>query len=683
MRTPNVEWIVRGLWLELVGFAFAAAFGYATGHPAWIERGPEIATVLAAGCALTFVRARPRLAAWIAITSAWAQLTYNVYRGGSFVNVAVAVYPVLIAASGLFLGGRGALWVGFSVCVTLPLSVFLGGTPASSLVADGGREGLWLLVVSLCNISAAVLSYSAIKSYSVVLDSALRERSKYRRLFAESPDGLIVAGADGLILEANEAAGRLLRRSRDALGGRRLGDLLAEESGVPAADAWGAVRELRLRELRLRPAEGAETVLEISAEAQAAEDGERLIVLRDISQRKLIEQRLDHAQRMEAVGQLAGGIAHDFNNLLLAIGASAELLAQSTDTEARAAAKLIGEAQKRAKALTQSLLAFARKDRHQPANTDLAGLTRNLAKLIERVLGEQCRLRLVRLEAVAASVDPAQLEQVALNLASNARDAMPRGGELRVSVRALERGESHDLGSKLQSEHQAMIEFADDGEGIPLALQQRIFEPFFTTKPRGKGTGLGLAAVQGIVTQNQGFLALQSRPAAGACFRIFFPAVNAGNRPPTTTAADPEAEPAAGRGRGGDGEGRILLVDDEAIVRESIAHMLGRAGFSVVEAANADEALNRLDSAGPFALMITDLAMPGRSGRELAALAQNRHPDLPVVFMSGYFNEMAAPGAAKSDDTFLSKPFSHEQLLHAVRSNVARDGQTAPRSGQS
>jgi two-component system cell cycle sensor histidine kinase/response regulator CckA len=385
-----------------------------------------------------------------------------------------------------------------------------------------------------------------------------------------------------------------------------------------------------------------------------------LLMLRDVTQRLLIEQHLGHAQRLEAVGQLAGGIAHDFNNLLTAIGGCAEMIMLDGDKSSKELAQQILQAQRRGGNLTQQLLAFARRDIHQPKAIDLAATVADMAGIVERLLGKQHQLLMARTEPVWIEADEAQVEQLVLNLVTNACDAMPRGGRVSVTVRRVAAGEALRLGSRLLDARQAHLEVTDTGTGIPPELQSRIFEPFFTTKPRGKGTGLGLAAVQGTVAQNHGCLALSSKVGEGTSFHIFFPAVAGASDSASFLAAESAPAPR--------GTGRILVVDDEEYVLATAVQLLRLSGYEVLSASHGEEALAVLARSGPLSLVLTDLAMPGMNGRELGERIRALHPNLPVLYMSGYFNDpKLSPAPAAAEAGYLAKPFTNKQLLAAVR----------------
>jgi two-component system cell cycle sensor histidine kinase/response regulator CckA len=265
--------------------------------------------------------------------------------------------------------------------------------------------------------------------------------------------------------------------------------------------------------------------ISVGDEVAASAPSGRLLVVRDVTERRLLEGRLGHAQRLETVGQLAGGVAHDFNNLLTVIGGNASLLAELPQPEVRGLAMEMLAAQERGLSLTRQLLAFARREVRRPEPLDLGEVVGGISRLLERLLGEQHRLRLEAGAPVPVVADRGQLEQVLVNLVSNARDALVGGGEVEVTVRRLDRREATALGSGLDAPRQALLQVADLGQGMAPEVLARIFEPFFTTKPRDKGTGLGLATVHGIVNQSGGQVTVESAPGRGTRFSIFLPSV--------------------------------------------------------------------------------------------------------------------------------------------------------------
>jgi PAS domain S-box-containing protein len=397
--------------------------------------------------------------------------------------------------------------------------------------------------------------------------------------------------------------------------------------------------------------------------------------VQDITERRELEEQLRQAQKLEAIGQLAGGVAHDFNNLLTVILLNSNRTATAPDLPAavRRANQEIAAAAERAAALTRQLLLFSRRQPLQPRVLDLNQVIRDLTKMLRRLLPANVAvdLRLVE-RPLRVHADPIMLEQVLMNLAINAGDAMPRGGRLTIQT-----GERTFLpvvapaGGAVAAEHTTpgswvWWQVRDTGTGIAPDILPRIFEPFFTTKGPGKGTGLGLATVQSIVRQLGGEITVTSRVGEGTCFDLFLPApADAPNSPAgSSTAARP-----AGRGE------TILLVEDEVAVRNLTVQVLREAGYRVLSAASAEEALGLWQAERTaIDLLASDLIMPGRyKGNELAELCQREKPGLPVLLLSGYNPEsVGAVGESRSGVSFLQKPFSPDQLLRAVREALDR-----------
>jgi CheY-like chemotaxis protein len=369
---------------------------------------------------------------------------------------------------------------------------------------------------------------------------------------------------------------------------------------------------------------------------------------RDRAARETAEQALEdtseqlrQSQKMEAIGRLAGGVAHDFNNLLLAINGYAELLAESVDgSEQKRFAQQIRAAGQRAAGLTQQLLAFSRRQVLQPRVLDLNDCVREIDEMLSRLIGADIDIKTdLSPDLQAVEADPGQIGQVLLNLAVNARDAMTAGGTLTIRTRNDGRC--------------AVLEVSDTGIGIDPETQEQIFDPFFTTKDVGEGTGLGLSTVYGIVTQSGGTMSVQSAPGEGATFSIRLPATDA--------VATAHGTPTRELERGAD---RILVVDDEEIVRALLARLLSAQGYDVTAAASAREARA---AEGPFDLLITDVVMPETDGVQLSGELQ-----IPLVlFISGYDQNSLIEG----DANFLQKPFDRSELVHAVR--VILDGEPA------
>jgi PAS domain S-box-containing protein len=390
-------------------------------------------------------------------------------------------------------------------------------------------------------------------------------------------------------------------------------------------------------------------------------------IARDLTAQRSLEAQLQQAQKMEAVGRLAGGIAHDFNNLLTAILTHTELiLSDLPGGQTREDAALIRETAQRATALTRQLLAFSRKQVARPQVVDLNEVIRATRRLLRRTLGEEVVVETYLTGTrVTVQADPSQLEQVLLNLAVNARDAMPQGGRLtlRTDVAVLDEEAAQKHGG-LPAGAYVVVAVEDSGIGMSREVQEHIFEPFFTTKGVGKGTGLGLSTVYGIVKQIGGAIDVASAPGAGTTFTVFVP------RYLGTTHAGDDAVAVSPPG----GHETILVVEDESTVRSSVRRILARHGYTVLEARHGAEALRLMETrpAPPDAeavrLVVTDLVMPEMGGHDLIASLRVR-PDAPrLLVMSGYDEHAAVEGEAlPADIPFLEKPFTVEGLLRAVR----------------
>lgn len=383
-----------------------------------------------------------------------------------------------------------------------------------------------------------------------------------------------------------------------------------------------------------------------------------------------LEAQLRHMQKMESIGQLAGGIAHDFNNLLTVINGYADDLEIEFDPDDPRLAKIvqIRRAGERAAALTRRLLTFSRRQAIQPVVIDLNTVVTEMAEMLRRVIGEHIELRLdLTPDLQQVQVDPAQLHQLIMNLVLNAQDAMPQGGMLTIATANVlldaAFAQSHP-GSQVGPH--VMLSIQDTGTGMDSETQVRLFEPFFTTKRPGKGTGLGLSTVYGIVKQNKGYVAVETALGQGTTFRIYFP--QARKTAQETPARD---QPAAVPDRGTE---TVLLVEDEATIRTIARESLERHGYRVLEAANGLEALQILDTyRGPLHLLLSDVIMPGMHGPELGRHVKSLRPEIRVLYMSGYPDDVLGPrGVISSDVNFLQKPFTSRTLAGKVREVLAR-----------
>jgi signal transduction histidine kinase len=383
-----------------------------------------------------------------------------------------------------------------------------------------------------------------------------------------------------------------------------------------------------------------------------------IALLRDVTQKRSLEQLLVHSQKMEAVGQLAGGVAHDFNNLLAVIEGSGEMaLEELAGHPAREDVVDMVTAAKRAASLTRQLLAFSRREAARPEPVQLAAVVRSVEKMLRRLIGEHITL-LTKLDDVSpVMADSNQLEQVLINLCVNARDAMPGGGTLCIELSALDASDP----SALPDMDSVVLKVSDTGTGMDSEVMKRVFEPFFTTKEIGKGTGLGLSMVYGIVTQNGGQISVESSVGRGTTFTITFPVTSLDQ-----VQAHSSLPPRHGAATGG----TILLVEDDPSVRHITARILRRHGYIVVEAGKPSEARAISEVGDPIDLLLTDLVMPEMTGVKLADELTLGRPGLRVLYMTGYAG--AALNAAQSDildpeERIIQKPFTSDALLDRVR----------------
>jgi PAS domain S-box-containing protein len=398
-------------------------------------------------------------------------------------------------------------------------------------------------------------------------------------------------------------------------------------------------------------------------------------ISRDITERRRLEEQLHHSQKMEAVGRLAGGVAHDFNNLLSIIVGYSYLIHSSTDgNEAlRNAADQIMSAASKAGSLTRQLLAFSRKQVLRPEVVDLNDILEGLGKMLPRILGEDIDVRMIegpQLKHLKA--DPSQLEQVIMNLVVNARDAMPEGGKLTIETANVYFDEDAARHHNVRAGDYVLLAVSDTGHGMDEATRAQIFEPFFTTKEAGKGTGLGLATVYGIVHQSNGYIWVYSEVGHGTTFKIYFPA---------TTAPVAQAHPEGAGELAACGNETILLVEDEAGVRDLLRHVLHDQGYKVLSASSGPEALRVVGQYdGPIDLLLTDVIMPEMRGQQLADELLGRFPQMAVIYMSGYTdNALDHGGVLRQGGTFLQKPFTPDEVLRRVREMLDAAASRQPR----
>jgi two-component system, cell cycle sensor histidine kinase and response regulator CckA len=491
-------------------------------------------------------------------------------------------------------------------------------------------------------------------------------------LLESSSQAIVSIDRGGRIVLANRRAEEIFGYSGEELLGARIELLLPESKrGVHSRDRDNFFDRPRTRPMGIgmdlsgRRKDGSEVPVEVSLSYVEIDEGVFAIAfVSDISQRKNLEEQLLHAQKMEAVGRLAGGVAHDFNNMLTVItGYNRMILDElSTMDPLRGYAEEILKAADRAAALTNQLLAFSRRQIMQPRIINVNAVLVQTQKMLRRLIGEDIELILdLGVNVGNIKADPCHVEQAIVNLAVNARDAMPMGGHLRI--------ETSDV---LLDEHYArthmgvkpgefiMIAVSDDGHGMDAEVRRHIFEPFFTTKEKGKGTGLGLATVYGIIKQTGGDIWVYSEPAQGTTFKLYFPRV----KEPLSESGG--SDPSATNRSGGE---TILVVEDEKAVRELTVRILQQLGYTILTASSGTEALeiSRAHD-GHIDLLLTDVVMPIMSGRQLADHLQVTRPQTKVLFLSGYTeNTVVHHGVLDAGVDFLPKPFSRENLSRKLR----------------
>ncbi|HET8758873.1 MAG TPA: ATP-binding protein [Solirubrobacteraceae bacterium] len=495
--------------------------------------------------------------------------------------------------------------------------------------------------------------------------SLARSEERYRMLFEASPLPMWVYDAQTLrLLAVNEAAVRHYGYTRQEFLAMTIKDIRPPEdveSVLASIQAGGGPGSPMPGTWRHRKKDGTIIDVEITAGRVTFEDRPAALVLsHDVTARLRLEERLSQAEKMEAIGRLAGGVAHDFNNLLTVISGYTEILLSRPETTGAEQLREIAHAAEQAAALTRQLLAFSRRQVLHPVTLELNEIVAGMEPMVRRIIGDDVNVG-VRLapNLPAVEADRAQIERVILNLAANARDAMPQGGRLTIETAAVELDEDYvsARGEGTPGEN-VLLAVSDTGVGMSEEVQRHLFEPFFTTKEPGAGTGLGLATVFGVVKQSGGSIYVYSEQGRGTTFKIYLPA------------ATGEREAAAAPDTGAElGSETVMLVEDDESVRNLVRTMLESKGYRVLAAAGAEEA-ERLCSEHdcPVDLLLTDVVMPEVNGRVLAERLSERSPSLRILFMSGYSDEAVyRHGEISPNASFIEKPFTDRTLARKVR----------------
>jgi two-component system cell cycle sensor histidine kinase/response regulator CckA len=506
-------------------------------------------------------------------------------------------------------------------------------------------------------------------------ESLRQSEERFATAFRSSPLAITISTEkEGQYVDANDAFVNMMGYRREEIVGKTAHQLriwVDPEDRQQMVQQVDQTEQAEPLETRFRTKSGDERRVRISA-GRILLDGKPCILANtlDITESRLLEEQFRQAQKMEAVGRLAGGVAHDFNNLLSVIMGYSEIAqdAAPRGTAVRNHLDQIKKAAERAAALTQQLLAFSRQQVLQPKVLDLNAVVHSVSKMLLRVIGEDVALNLAPGEPLGSiKADLGQIEQVLMNLAVNARDAMPEGGKIMIETANVELDETY------ARQHQSvkpgsyvMLSFSDTGCGMDATTLARIFEPFFTTKEPGKGTGLGLSTVYGIVKQSGGYVWAYSESMRGTTFKIYFPRVDGA----AEKLSAPRPELVFDRGTE-----TILLVEDEAAVRALIAELLRGAGYTVLEANEANAAIEIAERhRNSIHLVLTDVIMPGLSGGDLIVHLRTLQPNLAILFMSGYASDLIGrAGVAEPERFLLHKPFTRKSLLTKVRAMLDND----------
>jgi two-component system cell cycle sensor histidine kinase/response regulator CckA len=517
----------------------------------------------------------------------------------------------------------------------------------------------------------AVLKALAARA-SIVLDNARVHRDlrastdRFETIIAESPIATVVLDSSGMVQMWNRASEALLGWSADEVGGGPL-PTNSDGSDPNASDALpddGVVRGLETV-LTARDGRAVPVSLYAAPLVEAGTTTGNVLRWVDLSERKRLESQLMQAQRLESVGLLVGGIAHDFNNILSAILGFASLIDEDTpESDPRSPQiKAIADAGERAAALVRQLLAFGRQQVLNPEVVDLGEVVRGIAPMLRRIIGEDVEVSLpAHAELWPVAADRGQIEQVIVNLAVNARDAMPLGGRLTMETSNVDLDDQYvDTHPEVTPGEHVMLAVSDTGTGIDPAVVERIFEPFFTTKDPGRGTGLGLSTVYGIVKQSGGHIWVYSEPERGTTFRLYFP---------RTATSAPDIQLPRVESLRVTGTEHILVAEDEPILRDLVETILGRHGYRVTLAEHANAALE-VARREPIDLLISDVVMPGESGLELAKAVRAIQPGARILLMSGYTSAALEPHGLINGE-ILEKPFTPSRLAEAVREALDR-----------
>jgi PAS domain S-box-containing protein len=661
-----LRWVRLAIGLAALGYGASGIHALLFLRPIAPRHWAELPTALVCASAFFLARSgRPLLASYLTVGAAWAELTSSIAISVGAFPTTVPIYVALVLTTGLLLGPWASLVCGVATLVGAPAAAYLSGQLGFGLERFDGSTQHAFVVFAAVVVVTMFLVRGSLLVYADVLTKARTSEQRYADLFQNAPDGLLALDAAGRIEDVNWAAAAMLGRAPEQLPGERFASLVEPENDVDF-EGWlhPAEGAVQASAIAVQPKANAERWLEVKRPDVVQQGRSGLqVVLRDVSERRRaddergrLQEQLWHAQKLEAVGQLAGGIAHDFNNLLTVVGGTASLLEEHGDLVVADLARDLLLVRDQGVTLTRQLLTFSRRESSHLEVVDLGTAVGSARRLLRRLLGERHELVVENCSDACAVVDRGQVEQVLFNLVANAGEALTSPGKVAVRVLVMSRDQARHAGSPLSGD-QVVLEVQDTGVGMTDAIQQRLFEPFFTTKERGRGTGLGLATVHGIVSSWGGAIVVDSQVGEGSRFRVFV--LRSTDTPSETSSSRLKAARAPWAAR-------ILVVEDEPFVRSVCARILRSAGHKVALAEGGSKALE-LFARETFDLVLTDVMMPGMSGTELAEQLHAKKSDVPVLFMSGYLDQGMAEDGKVPKERLLRKPFTGEELTACVR----------------
>jgi two-component system cell cycle sensor histidine kinase/response regulator CckA len=706
----TTEWLRRsdrgrvGALLAFLGLTVLISAGRERAElAAFFTLGLWLTTAVIAERVLRYRRNGDRLrAVLLAADITW--ITEMLQVTGVTQRTGVAAYMFIVAVAAGALSRRVTAWLTLWAITAYGVLLAAESTPdlrpavlvpGSVLVrAPSARLAAWLLG------SAALIALAYLMRTLVSL--LARTEARQRLLFWASPRPMYMHDVETLqFLAVNDAAVREYGYSREELLTMTASDITVQEDGSAGAPGVLADHGAHKHAGTWRHHRRDGSVLDveitshpISVDGRAA----RLVLVTDVTERTRLEARLRQTQRLEALGRLAGGVAHEFNNLLAAVLGHAELLAGNLppSVEGHDNVEEIIRAARRGADLTRHMLAFGRRQLLKPEVVDVSAVVRDIERLLRPLLAAEVRVALNLPQSCWARVDRSQLELVIMNLAMNARDAMPRGGSLTIETSFVDLGPAERQrhpNVALAPGHYVRVSISDTGSGIAPEVRDRIFEPFFTTKPVGKGTGLGLSTVYGIIKQSDGYVWVYSEVGHGTAMHVYLPAETAPDAKAANGTTDGHKRgrasgsqtsrslrnaptrshsPKSGRHAERRGERTVLVVDDEAALRAAAVRALRDAGFRVLEAESEEHAL-ALAGEGPFDVLLTDVIMPSLDGVAVAERILEQQPNIRVIYMSGYpQTHLVSNGRLRGSYTFVAKPFTALELCEAVDRATAK-----------